>query len=613
MQSPKALRLEEFIKEGKYRIPPYQRNFVWKKGTQVEEFWEDFVETYNEKKADPTGDAKLYLGTLILMKVDNDSEFKDIIDGQQRITTIIIFMIALRKYILEHENNNPHLSEICNELYKKIGFYNSNTGTFEGTRLQASDKIQYTFSYMSDRNWNYEFKDEDEEGRGIKRQKNLLKPIFDYFYDQISSIPIEDLEHVMSTLHNIEFIKIEVDSVPQAYELFERVNARGADLDVSDLLKNQLFANIDDANRDIVEEWDEITENSNNNLIRMLKYFYVSRRGYITRSKLYKELKAYAQNDYQKLMIELIDFSEFYKNYHNYSTFDDELVVGVAGGGDWSSTNASMRLFQICQSLNGLHLIGVTQVIPLIYSIVHSFYAAQLERDERHKDTLALVFRNFENYHFINNFVCNRVGNEVEKLYAQFAPEFFNISTDTEFSMKLDQLNEKLKTNLAKREEFIERFKDIEYVQGSSRHILYIFDRLNTKIKPNAVKQNPSNAPKIFFKKRKDRASQHNIEHWLPQRPSNPQDNENMSLHSIGNLLVLPHDLNNQLSNKSPNEKYEFLINNPHENTLLHNKKFIDTYDTDHDWDESSIVKRSEQLGADSYDTFWKFDPKKYS
>ena len=64
----------------------------------------------------------------------------------------------------------------------------------------------------------------------------------------------------------------------------------------------------DNKDYNIEEEWEDIVDNSNNQIVRMLKYYYVSRNGYITKSKLYVGIKSLEKNDVNKLLREKRNF-----------------------------------------------------------------------------------------------------------------------------------------------------------------------------------------------------------------------------------------------------------------------------------------------------------------
>ena len=118
-------------------------------------------------------------------------------------------------------------------------------------------------------------------------------------------------------MSKISFIRISIKEEEHAYELFERTNARGAGLEVSDLLKNHMFKNIkDDIDGDSVNVmWQEIEANSQKSIIAMLRYYYISRKNHITRSKLYRGLKSYVGVDHKNKLKDIHKFSKFYQLY----------------------------------------------------------------------------------------------------------------------------------------------------------------------------------------------------------------------------------------------------------------------------------------------------------
>ena len=127
----------------------------------------------------------------------------------------------------------------------------------------------------------------------------------------------------MDTIYDIEVIKIEINDMKEAFALFERTNARGRDLEVSDLLKNHLFMNLRSEEINLTERWSSITDNAGNQLIRMLKYFYVSQKGSVRKSVLYKALKDFAGGDPKKLLDEIENFSSFYKLFQTANSSED--------------------------------------------------------------------------------------------------------------------------------------------------------------------------------------------------------------------------------------------------------------------------------------------------
>ena len=134
-------------------------------------------------------------------------------------------------------------------------------------------------------------------------------------YDQNS------LSRLLTTLYRSYIIRIDIENEIEAFKIFERTNARGIDLEASDLLKNYLFASLGNEESEIEEAWYRITELSDGTMLKMLKYYYVSKMGKISKSDLYKKLKIYGKTiTPNKLLESLEEFANFYNAIRNYDS-----------------------------------------------------------------------------------------------------------------------------------------------------------------------------------------------------------------------------------------------------------------------------------------------------
>ena len=77
-----------------YMIPNYQRPYSWT-DDQVEKMWEDLWEAFQNEKEDENSSEDYFLGSIIVSKSKN-SDFLEVIDGQQRLTTLTILISALK-------------------------------------------------------------------------------------------------------------------------------------------------------------------------------------------------------------------------------------------------------------------------------------------------------------------------------------------------------------------------------------------------------------------------------------------------------------------------------------------------------------------------------------
>jgi uncharacterized protein with ParB-like and HNH nuclease domain len=132
MIKPDAKKIEEILSTSiQYVIPKYQRQYEWGKDEAIE-FISDLLEhTGNE------GDS-LFLGTIIFDNANIDEKQISIVDGQQRLTTILILLVALRE--LAKKINAESLATL---IQQKITFTDSTTGESGGCKLIASESIRH--------------------------------------------------------------------------------------------------------------------------------------------------------------------------------------------------------------------------------------------------------------------------------------------------------------------------------------------------------------------------------------------------------------------------------------------------------------------------------------
>ena len=98
MEDPKKVSYLDLFGKTELKVPKFQRAFVWKQGEEISEFWNDFLESFSDNQNNSEDKASsLYLGTLIFVKRNGH---KEIIDGQQRLTTLTIFTIAKKPILI---------------------------------------------------------------------------------------------------------------------------------------------------------------------------------------------------------------------------------------------------------------------------------------------------------------------------------------------------------------------------------------------------------------------------------------------------------------------------------------------------------------------------------
>lgn len=560
-----------------YSIPKYQRNFDWGVD-QLRELWSDLKETPN--------DQKLYLGTIILKEIGENSKQYEIVDGQQRLTTISLILIALREQAKKLNDQKLAL-----EIHGFI-LTDSIIDNISQTKISVAENINKLFNYISNYEWDGDFKD-TIDGISVKKQLRKIKPIYNYIEDNIDGFNSDELKRFVKSIFNAYAIVLIAEKDEDVFSIFERTNARGLDLNIGDLLKNYIFSYRSE-NDNYESTWNNIILNSSGSLQRMLKYFWVSRKGHIKNKELYVKLKEYSNKTIgmDQFIEELEKFSIFYKTMviadrnQTQEWFNDIELDHIANNqGYFERIN---RVFQ------ALKLFNITQAYPLVFSIIYSYK----KLGQTNQKILFNAIEAIEKYHFINSVICGKVGNEVEKFYADKSKFFYNLSNN--FQEEINKFLDELRIKKAKKEEFSSNYsQSISYSQKNIPLINYVFDKLIN------IHKEAGQRIEVFAPDKELSYRNYNIEHILPQKAKSKDNNE--IIDEIGNLLILPRHTNSKLGDKNPKEKFKMIK----EEGLGGNLNFyIDKIINDYanvDWDTEAIKNRSETISNTSYLDVWNF------
>lgn len=534
MFNPVPTRLEDiFNSPFQFAIPVYQREYKWGKEEALE-----LIEDLNSYK--DAADESLFLGNLIFEKSREQKTI--VVDGQQRLTTLMLLLIACRV-----RAKRLGLSKLEPRIQEKITFMNSTTGESQGCRLIASESVRDVFEHMAHDSWDGDFANGDGK-KFAKHKVNKIKPIYDSFLKEVSEFDQTELSRFLGAIYNAYVARIEVESEVEALSIFERTNARGLALEVSDLLKNYLFTKKVES---IEELWETIVANAGGTILRMLKYFYVSKKGYVRKPQLYKKLKGYGvEVGSQELTTQLADFSKFYRIVK--SSKEEDIKDFFEDEGFFEISHYQDRYQRISRALEGLREFGVVQFCPPAFAAVDCLARNNSKTNPGWAKKLIQLFETFEKYHFVNNVICERVGNEVEKLYAETCEEY---AKSNDVIKTTDVLINELRGKLASEEEFVVNFANLDYTSDLGL-ICYIFDRLGN------YPRDPAQCIKIYNPDPKLRRRNYNIEHFLAQKPDpdlkiRKEDRE--LINNIGNLLPIYFKENSSLGNASPVEKIKRL------------------------------------------------------
>lgn len=563
--------------DARLQVPKYQRSFAWGKN--------ELLDMMTDLKSAMSDDSAIFLGNFVF-DISEPDVFK-IVDGQQRITSLTLLLVACRE-------RAKALGKIglAQEIQKKISFTDATTGEMLSERVLASPSISDVFGYISKESWDGLFPTKIG-AQHVKRQSNKLKSLYDYMKTELAAFDAAALSKFLKAVYSSYVIQVDIESQEDAFDIFERMNARGLSLTAADLVKNYLYSNLLDT-QDIERQWEDIARNADGTLQRMLKYFWVSRNGYVLGTELYRKLRQYGQSEgAANLTDQLARFSSYYAALRS----DDESKIA-----EWlrlesceSVASNHEYLKQFVAAVQGLNLFKITQHFPLIYSIVKAY--EKTDKSTGQTKVLVRLLRNIERYHFVNNQICERVGNEVEKPYAEYAKDFFETKDFRECAKNFTNM---LRDKLAVEGEFVPRFTELDYSNLTIPETCYIFDRINN------ASLNASEWVKVYDPDPLITKKNYNTEHFLSQNPNYPVSEEDMEVvDNVGNLFIIARHTNSKLQNEPPNKKVDLL--NERGKQLRYVVKFVEEFRAGSGtWGRVEIAKRAQDLAETAYRDVWK-------
>lgn len=221
-----------------YRIPRFQRDYSWAE-EEWEELWQDLLGTML-----PGGEPAHYLGNLVLQSRDEKSF--DVIDGQQRLTTLSLMVLAALKQLHRladlgtDADNNRRRAEQIRQSY--IGYLDPVTLIPRSKLTLNRNNDDYYQAHLVPLG--------PLPQRGFKASEHALRKAFEWFDKRLgdwlarqSGDPGQTVAHFVETMSDkFFFTVITVTDELNAYKVFETLNARGVRLSATDLLKNFLFS-----------------------------------------------------------------------------------------------------------------------------------------------------------------------------------------------------------------------------------------------------------------------------------------------------------------------------------------------------------------------------------
>ncbi len=545
-----------------YRVPPFQRDYSWGED-EWEDLWQDMLGLLEED-----GEPAHYMGYLVLQSSDN--KYFDIIDGQQRLTTISILILASlsRLQTLVKDNVDAHKNQ-----RRKDNLQNSYIGYVDPVTLVSRAKLELN------RHNNRFYKTyltslANIPQRGLNASEHQLRKAFYWLESKLKNqyqISGEAIAFFIDTMADkLFFTVITVTDELNAFKVFETLNSRGVRLSATDLLKNYLFSVIasGDCHETEIETlenlWERILgELGSESFPEFLRIYWNSSHKLVRKAELFKTIRR--QINSKQKAFELVRILDIYASIYAalQNPFD------------------SFWYPEEQQLLNQLAMFNVRQPLVILMASYQKF-------GEEKRDTFTKILKDITVISFRYNVICNFSTPDQEKIYNTIAQKI----SDSLLINERDII-EALNPIYPNDNTFKNNFREKEFKTSNSRNrkvIRYILFELEKQISGQEFNLDSTG---------------YNLEHILPENPGEEwsfieENNQDKYIYRLGNLTLLETKVNRNLGNQSYSRKIEMYKNSDFQLTSSIPKHYPL-------WNENAIVTRQSQM-AKQATSIWRID-----
>ncbi|WP_394001687.1 DUF262 domain-containing protein [Luteimonas sp. WGS1318] len=257
-----------------YAIPAFQREYVWQ-DEQVRTLLEDAFDALFDENGSPV-DTEYFIGSIVAYK---ENDVLQLIDGQQRITTLYIALCGIRDVLgtLAGDDDLSHLNKLIRATYQ-----DDDGKTQERLRLMplyqdAGEALQFIAARQVG---------QLERRKLPVSARNMLEAydVVVEFLERFSGKAERIRQFQARLTKRVRLVKIETANVSEALRIFETINDRGIGLNAMDLLKNLLFMRASKDKYDALnKDWQEMVRTvqerkggAGEKPLRFLRYFVLS-------------------------------------------------------------------------------------------------------------------------------------------------------------------------------------------------------------------------------------------------------------------------------------------------------------------------------------------------
>ncbi|MFG2169441.1 DUF262 domain-containing protein [Micromonospora chersina] len=266
-------RLAHLLSDRLLKVPRFQRSYSWD-DANVREFLDDLENARSGKQS-------YFMGTVVLAFDIEDSSRQLIVDGQQRLTTTAVLLVAIRDRLAEL-GKHDHANSVDETYLRRFELLQEQ----RVTRLILNPVDSPSYEQML-------AGETAAPAHPLARCYQICKKHLDDLTPADADYKIL-VDMVDQLERRVQVLLALASELAEAYVIFETLNDRGAELTTADLLKNYLFSQ---AGRDylglVERSWTSISSRFDkaDDLVKFIRYEYMSHYGKVTMRNLYKSLQ----------------------------------------------------------------------------------------------------------------------------------------------------------------------------------------------------------------------------------------------------------------------------------------------------------------------------------
>ncbi len=535
-------------------IPVYQRDYAWDI-KNCDRLWSDIV-LLNKKDSN---NKSHFLGTIVNIYDKQDERL--IVDGQQRLTTISLLLIALENYLKDKIDKTEDESRLQQELMDFLVNRHSSDKS-KRIRLKPNKQDRIDFDKL--------FEDDFEVGNDSNIVNN-----YNFFYEKIENCELKPRE-LFDNFKKLEIVNIELERMYDDPQLiFESLNSTGVDLTDGDLIRNYILMGLEPREQeDLYEKYWVKIENKVGDIAEFLRNFLMFKlQKNVTQKKraVYHEFKKYSKqsfgNNANDVLESVLQYAKIYSFFINRSTHPDA---------------------QINNSLTRLNNLRFTPAYPFLFDIFDLY-----SKDVLSKNTVNTIINLVESYVFRRIMVYNSTQG-MNKMFLTLSREVKRLAPDNwqdryfdvmSFIIKNKTTSQKFPTDSELREAML--VKNVYKLSSKNRD--FLLSSLEGYGSSYSVD-----------------LTDLTVEHIMPQTLTNVwkksigigwEDMHSEYVHTIGNLTLTAK--NSKLSNNNFKIKQKIDL---HTSKLKLSYKLGDI----NEWNKEVILQRTNSL-VDEMIQIWKY------